>query len=477
VKNPFQRNRSSDHRIDRAVEHLLSPAEWKALQAEVVKDPKTRAEYVEAVWLHATLQANRDQMRDLVPAPEPRWGGWLLAARIGGMAAVLLGVALCVALLLRRSEPPYVAELVETHNCRWADSDLATAERTKLGAGRLVLVQGIAKLKFRSDAVVTLEAPAALQLLDPMHCRLIEGAAIVEVPQPAHGFTVETCDIHAVDLGTRFAITTGAGGYSQVYVLEGEVTVGKDRTSEPKLLTTGEFQSVRREGESPAGGQLAGSPRAESGLDGWTSVTTSFGRGKDGTLERRGGVPMGNRPLLLVKHTDVKAAWTERCAVLTFDLSGMDVSQVVQAQLLLQPEPSGLGFSSMVPDSTFGVYGVLDAAFNVWDEATITWGTASIVDGSGLIPGKVRRLADFELPRGASSDVVVIQNADLAGFIRNATNQLVTLVVTRDTSETQMHGLVHAFASKEHPTGKPPTLRLQFNPVQQAQKAPPGRQP
>ena len=37
---------------------------------------------------------------------------------------------------------------------------------------------------------------------------------------------------------------------------------------------------------------------------------------------------------------------------------------------------------------------------------------------------------------------------------------LVTFLIVRETSETDPSGLVHAFASKEHPTARPPTLRV-----------------
>ena len=73
---------------------------------------------------------------------------------------------------------------------------------------------------------MTIEAPTKLQVRDAMHCRLIEGTVTAEVPEPAHGFTIDTADLKVKDLGTRFGLTTGATGNSQVRVFQGEVEVG-----------------------------------------------------------------------------------------------------------------------------------------------------------------------------------------------------------------------------------------------------------
>ncbi len=37
---------------------------------------------------------------------------------------------------------------------------------------------------------------------------------------------------------------------------------------------------------------------------------------------------------------------------------------------------------------------------------------------------------------------------------------MISFVIVRETGETNTSGLAHAFASREHPTGRPPTLRL-----------------
>ena len=186
-----------------------------------------------------------------------------------------------------------VATLVQAENCKWAGSELPTAVNSKLGAGMLSLVEGIATLKFKSGATVTIEAPTKLLIRDAMHCRLIEGTVTAEVPEPAHGFTVDTPDLKVVDLGTRFGVTAGSTGNScKVRVFQGQVEVGGPKLGELQRLTEGKGMNVSS-GNTAAGQEPIHGQQVQE-ADGWTSIPTSFGRGKDG-YARRGdaGAPFG----------------------------------------------------------------------------------------------------------------------------------------------------------------------------------------
>jgi hypothetical protein len=46
-------------------------------------------------------------------------------------------------------------------------------------------------------------------------------------------------------------------------------------------------------------------------------------------------------------------------------------------------------------------------------------------------------------------------------FLRTHPGEIVSLMIVRETGESDQQGLVHAFASKEHPTAAAPTLWLQ----------------
>jgi hypothetical protein len=436
----------------------------EALQADVVRDEGLRAAYVDQVWLHASLKAHRETLADLLDAPEAEEGR---IVRRWPMAAWAAGIAACVTLLasialfgkgtfFRRP----VATLVQAENCKWAGSDLPTAVNSQLGAGTLSLVEGIATLRFKNGATVTIEAPTKLEILNAMHCRLVEGSLVAEVPEPAHGFAIDTPDIKVVDLGTKFGVTTASTGHSQVHVFKGEVEIDglpngdRKRITEGKGLNVGSGSTVA--GQEPTKGQQV---QQEGG---WTAIPTSFGKGKDG-YARRGdnGAPMGSHPVLIVKHTDLEGGKNnERRAVITFDVSQFATANAREAQLILDPQPSGYGFSTLVPDSRFAVYGLTDESLDGWNEKEMRWATVPGCTDAGPDLNRARKVAEFWIPRGGSGGPITIRSDALAEFVREDTNGMITFVIVRETGETNTSGLAHAFASREHPTARPPTLRL-----------------
>lgn len=448
------------NQIERALDGLLPDDQWQTLQEQIAADPFLCAAYVDHAWLHAQLRAERDSLSSILAEPVvPPRRHWPAAVAAATLAACLTLVA---CLLLLPSAKPVVATLVQADNCKWAGSDLPTKVNSRLTAGTLVLVEGIATLKFGSGASITIEAPTTLEISDAMHCRLIEGTLTAEVPESAHGFAINTPDIRVVDLGTRFGLTAGSTGNSQVRVFEGEVEIDGLKSGKSRKLTEGNALHVGSNtvpaGQEPTRGQ----PVQET--DGWTAIPTSFGRGKD-SFVRRGdfGAPLGSHPLLIVKHSEIPASRTnERRAIVTFDLSQVDPSSISEAQLILDPEPSGFGFSALVPDdSRFAVYGLTDESLDDWSEADTRWDSFPGFSETGPIPGLVERLAEFWIPRGGSGNPLVIRGDSIAAFLRSSTNGLATFVIVRETGETDHNGVAHGFASKEHPTARPPTLRFQ----------------
>ena len=455
----------NDDRIQRALDGLLSEEEMDAFKRDVIADAELRAAYVDQQWLHASLRAERETLIELLQAPAPAESKiirrWPVAVWAGALAAA---VTLLATLAFSAKGTLFhrpVAILVQAENCKWAGSDLPTAVNSKLGIGRLALVEGIATLKFRSGATVTIEAPTTLEILTAMHCRLIEGTLTAEVPEPAHGFTVDTPDIKVVDLGTKFGVTTAATGNSQVRVFEGEVEIGDLKGGAMKKLTEGTGLHVGS-GNTPLGQEpTRGQQVLEAG--GWTAIPTSFGGGKDG-YARRGdnGAPLGTQLLIIVKHTDIDAGQkNERRAVLTFDVSQVATAAVAEVQLVLDPEPSGFGFSALVPDeSRFAVYGLADESLDAWDEKEMRWASLPGSTDEGVNPNAVRKLAEFWMPRGGSGGPLTVRGEAFADFIHADTNGLVSFLIIRETGESDPNGLAHGFASKEHPTARPPTLRL-----------------
>jgi len=452
---------TSQERIERAIERQMSPEEWAAFQADIIKDSKLREQYVEQLWLHNSLRAEQEILGKLLTAePAPivirRWP----AAAWSAAAAAVITLVLSMLLFPRNEVAKPVATLIKAHNCRWAGSDLPTAEQSKLGVGTLALVEGIATLQFESGATVTMEAPAKIKILNAMHCQLLEGSVTADVPEPAHGFTVDTPDLKLVDLGTRFGVTIGSTGNSQVFVFEGEVKVNDLNGKEIKRLKEGKGMQL---GLGATTADLEPKRLQQTvEADGWTSIPTSFGRGKD-AYARRGDAhgPTGGQPLLMIKHSEIpESSRNERRIYLSFDVSAIQAANISSAELVLTPQPSGLGFAALVPDSKFALYGITDETLDDWVEGGILWDASPASTDEGLESGKARKLAEFWMPVGRAEVPVTVSSSALAEFIREDKNGLASFVLIRETGESNPQGLVHAFASKEHPTAKPPTLRV-----------------
>jgi hypothetical protein len=162
----------------------------------------------------------------------------------------------------------------------------------------------------------------------------------------------------------------------------------------------------------------------------------------------------------MVKHTDL-APNNERRTILSFDLAGIDRSTLRSARLALKLEPSGLGFSSLVPDSRFAVYGISGESAAAWSESEIIWKTAGPLVDEPLSAATATRLAEFEIRKGSPNGLVEVGSDAFVDFLRSRPDEIVSLMIVRETGESDQQGLVHAFASKEHPTAPAPTLWLQ----------------
>ncbi len=457
---------TKDERIGRAVEGMLSEEAWAVFQEDVIRNPELRAAYVEALWLHHSLRAARVEFAGLESSEASverrfKFNSFREAALL---AAACFLFAYGVFFFWKPSTTPTVATLVQAENCKWGGSELPTALHSKLGAGTLWLVEGMATLAFESGALVTMEAPTKLEIRDAMHCRLLEGAVTAEVPEPAHGFTIEAPDLKVIDLGTRFGLTASAVGNSQVRVFQGEVDVAGLPDGKMKRLTQGKGLHVDS-GSTPAGQETVQGQQVQE-ADGWVSIPTSFGRGKD-AYSRRGDTSgaLGRQPLVMVKHTDLSEGRNnERRAVVAFDVSQISLPDLVEAEFVLTAVPSGLGFSSLVPDSRFAVYGLTDESLDGWSEQELHWNSIPGCNEEGPVASQTRRLAEFWIPRGGGTATITVRGSALAEFIRSDSNGLVSFLIVRETGETDPSGLAHGFASKEHTSARPPSLRLKFTP-------------
>lgn len=448
------------------------------LQALLKDHPELMDELAASLSLEASLRHDARLIHDLAAAsPPPNEARrhrpvafWFTAA------AALLA---CGLLAYQYSRPvpstglPAIATLVKSTGCKWAASTLPTAEGSRVAAGTYELVEGLATLKFDSGAEVVLEAPATLELIDAMNCRLRSGTLVSDVPPEAIGFTVDTLKARVVDYGTRFGVSTSADGEYTVQVLTGRVEVEDHAETKRHSLTAGQnldrglLKQKINPAATPAEPNRWQPDRIVNDGEGWQLLSTAYGRGKDSYIQSPdGALNYGQEAFLRVKHTTIQPH-LNRKGYLTFDLARYQSQRFAGSELQLAIEPSDLGFATLVPDSRFIVFGLTDETGDLWQETTLTALNApahqpSQPEANLPQPGKVVRLGDFTIAQGISRGTCTIGGPALVDFLHADTNGLVTFILCRETDETARAGLVHAFATKESGRNTPPLLRLKL---------------
>lgn len=182
-----------------------------------------------------------------------------LVLRFGGASQTNLSPgnesAIAIAPAPRAAEPAVVASLTATHQARWAGKPVAAGEPLRTGQ-RLTLTQGFAEITTRRGAVVILEAPATVEMLDSANAIRLHTGKLVGIceTESSKGFVVSTSHLEVTDLGTRFGVDVLREASTEVHVFKGEVEVASNpitlAVNEPRRLTAG--QSARADAAGSA---------------------------------------------------------------------------------------------------------------------------------------------------------------------------------------------------------------------------------
>jgi hypothetical protein len=189
-----------------------------------------------------------DHGRSGGPAGRPlRWVG-VAATALVAIAATAAAVAVFVlrpvprAAVPEAAAPAIVAKVIAAADAIWADG-LRVAVGDGFPTGPIRLVSGQAQITFASGAIVTLHAPAELEVISAERVFLRHGRITPFVPPEAHGFTVVSPSGEVVDLGTEFTVGVDAAGRTEVFVIDGEVDVatghGRPPDDPPLRMTQG----------------------------------------------------------------------------------------------------------------------------------------------------------------------------------------------------------------------------------------------
>ncbi len=445
--------------LDRYLLGEVTEADVRQLDRLLAHQPELRREYIRAVAAESGLReiALERSVHSTAPAQLRQSRQW----RFWGIAASVVAVLLLMVLLIPTNQSAdTVATLVSSENAAW-ESALPTLPGSQLTAGTLKLRTGIATLGFPSGAELILEAPAQIELISTMRCRLLDGVALVEVPESAVGFIVETPSGYAVDYGTCFSVKVDPDrGESDFELIEGEIGVHHASTGDEIRLTQPNH-GVKASAET-----LRAQSREE--LEEMASATTGLVRiGTDG---RATSVLPNNKrhkfvdpEVLSVRKTE-NGKWDYR-SFFSFDLTGVEFNNVRSARLRLNLVPSRRGLASRLPlKNQFGVYGLTNSDKADWS-IDATWEDSPTPEDGVL-------LGTFEILRSAQRGTYGIANEELLQFLRQNSDRNVTLILVRLTTQIEGKGpvLTHMFASDSHPEAVGPLLELTLD--RTAQKPP-----
>jgi hypothetical protein len=113
-----------------------------------------------------------------------------------------------------------------------------------LEPGHIKILGGAIEMTLRNGVAIVLEGPGDLELRGELEAFLHAGRVVVRMPEGMSGFRLDTVTTDVLDLGTEFAVKTGAGFVTDVQVYEGAV-IASGRSPEaagrfPKRLEAGQ---------------------------------------------------------------------------------------------------------------------------------------------------------------------------------------------------------------------------------------------
>ncbi len=367
---------------------------------------------------------------------------WLSAAAAVALAAILTWS--------QASQPRVIATLVSAENAAW-ESSLPTEPGSRLTRGYLKLQTGIGTIRFESGAELVLEAPAKLMLKGPMRAKLVAGAAMLEVPESAIGFVLETPEGHAVDFGTKFAVDVdGANRQSVFEVIEGEIGVHHSASGEQVRLV-GEGRSATVSEKSLV---AFDSSEHEEEVHRPQEVLRIGTGGRATSIIPNNKREKFLRPdVLAVKKTN-SGKWDQR-SLMSFDVSAVDLKAVESVRLRLNLVPSSAGYASRLPKiNRFAVYGFTDPAKTNW-KIDCRWEEAPRPE-DGI------SLGSFEIPRSQERGAFTLQTPELHQFLKANAAQPITLMLVRETAQIEGKGpgMTHMFAADSHAEAVGPMLEF-----------------
>jgi hypothetical protein len=463
---------------EKLINDEASSAEILELEQAIMNDPQALELYQNLTFQHSYLRDTKG--RDSIVSPQVRRSNQLkstitsIVAFSAVAAAIIMGVILFSQsnesnqpenqLASTNENQPTHATISSSSLAQWGRCTLPTTLNKRLEPGSLELLNGTATLTFDSGAMVTLEAPAEIEIISEMKAIVKRGRVVAEVPESAIGFRLDTPDMEVTDLGTVFAVTVDhERGESQVDVIAGEVEIYHAASQNRKLLLDKQRVVSDIDTNSLAYSNYNEITRPDTTLDqhqtSVQTISTAYGRGGHASIISDHAATHLYPHLLQAKHS--KDGSYSRKFYLQFDLSKLANKEFDKASLKLTQVISPYGFASFVPDCEFNVYALNNEAHEDWNPRTIDWKNAPanvIRSGSLLSDSEAAMIGTFSIPKGQQEGTCIIESEELGQLVKQDTNGIITLVITRKTKENHSQGLVHTFAGNNTKNATPPEL-------------------
>jgi hypothetical protein len=447
--------------IERTLYDEASEAEIADLESVIMQDDEALKLYQDVTLQHSLLESSNA----LHAVSEVETTGQSVVWKVAAVAAVIL---LTITVIMQRSPetfPEHYAAITETSMAQWGECSVPTTVGTELHEGRLELLHGTATVTFSSGAIVSIEAPAALDLVSEMKAVVKYGRVVAEVPKRAIGFRLDTPDMEVKDLGTVFSVYVDpVNSKSRVDVIDGEVEIFHEHSQGKKLLFTN--QGVRLSNGSLEFSETKGEitrPSSAAAPQGRMIITTAEGLGGHSTIISDHAESHLHPHLLLVKNP-INKLYTRKL-YLKFDLSSLRGKSPGKVSLQLTQMESPYGYASFLSDCNFTVYALNDGATDYWDSAKMGWADAPANlknSGDGVVGEQVVELGNFTIPKGQQFGEILLDSSYLKQAIESDTNGLLSLVIVRNTKELRAEGMVHAFAGNHTPAAEPPRLIVEL---------------
>lgn len=242
-KSPEELPRSLAADIQLYLDGQITKEGFEQLQKLLESDGDARRFYRSYANMDANLRDVAEEAEDDKPTTtsSSTGRGWGIAI-LQAVAAFILGAAAVYfvsarnkggdrsSLPVSEKEQPTVvdeglATLTQAVGVSWALGSQNFSVGSVLPTETLRIEKGLLQIEFFSGAIVILEGPAKVELVDPMRAICHFGKIRANVPESAQGFTIISPLMDIVDLGTEFALVVDQDGQGEVHVFDGELEV------------------------------------------------------------------------------------------------------------------------------------------------------------------------------------------------------------------------------------------------------------